>query len=130
MARLYDNEAVLDAATPITLENAREFNVRSGSIEVGVTVDDGAGGDPSDSPESKEWTLWTKPDDGVSSYRQVGSGDALVEAELAKIAPNGNNVVTGKAVIHGLIPGTKAKLLLSAGTGGDGDSRLTMDVAS
>lgn len=128
MARLYDNAAVLDAATPITLALAKEFNINSGTIEIGVTIDNGAGGAPTDTPASKVWTLYTKPY-GEGDYRQVGASDALLAAELALIAPNGNNVVNAKAIISGLVPGTQGKLLLSAGTGGDGDSRLTMDVA-
>lgn len=128
MARLYDNEAVLDAATPITLANAREFNIVSGSIEIGVTIDNGAGGNPSDTPASKTWTLWTKPVDG--DYRQVGANDTALADELALVAPNGNTKVEAKAIVRGLVKGTKGKLLLSAGTGGDGDSRLTLDIAS
>ena len=85
---------------------------RDGELSVHVQIDNGSGANPSDSPVGT-WQLWTSGD-GVNYERQTSTA---VDAELAKIAPNGNAKVNAAANFVG-VPGSVAQLRYAYGSGG------------
>lgn len=89
----------------IGLQKGGEFNAQ-------VLIDNGSGSAPTDNPVGS-WQLWSSANG--QDFSQVTS--PAIDAELAKIAPAGNTLVSKWAVFTN-VPGTEAKLLYVATSGG------------
>jgi hypothetical protein len=77
------------------------------------------------------WELWCSAD-GVTFTQYT---NAAIVTELAKIAPNGNNLVEAWAVFEpgntpGSVPGTSFKLRYNRTSGGGTDARATVHIAT
>ena len=83
-----------------------------GELNVQCLIDNGAGLAPTDTPVGV-WQLWTDYGGGVFT-RQTSTA---IDAELAKIAPNGNNLVNAAATFPP-VPGTNAVLVYVRTSGG------------
>lgn len=93
-----------------------------GHLSIQCIIDDGAGGAPSDTPAGA-WELWCSVDG--TTYTKVDDADA----ELANIAPNGNNVVSEWAAITD-VPGRYAQVRYVRSSGGGGDTSATLHLAT
>lgn len=93
-----------------------------GHVSIQCDIDNGAGGAPSDTPAGA-FELWASVDG--ETYTQVTDADA----ELANIAPNGNNEVHAWAVLSD-VPGRYIQLRYARTSGGGGDTSATLAIAS
>jgi hypothetical protein len=118
-------------ATPLAASGPAEPNLTglasvsvkySGYVSIQCTIDNGAGGAPSDTPLGS-WELYTSADG--TNYTKVSEADV----ELAKIAPNGNNKVDAVACFNG-VPGSDFKVRYNRTSGGAGDSRVRMQITA
>lgn len=110
-----------------TLSTLPTIEVRySGYLSIQCTIDNGAGAAPSDAPVGV-WELYSSADG--TSFTRVGASDSGLAAELAKVAPNGNNLVDAFAVLDAL-PGRFIKVRYNRTSGGGGNSRVRMLVSS
>lgn len=110
-------------ASDAVLADIEAISIRFGGyVSIQCKIDDGSGGAPSDTPVGA-WELYSSVD-GIN-YSKVSAADA----ELAKIAPNGNNVVEAFALLSG-VPGTSIKIAYNRTSGGAGNSRVRMQVAT
>lgn len=107
------------------LANLTPLSIRYGGYaSIQVLIDNGAGGAPTDNPVGV-WELYSSTDG--SRFAPV-TGTA-VTSELAKIAPNGNNVVNTFAIFD-KFPGRFLKLRYNQTSGGTGNSRMTVDITT
>mgnify|MGYP003290703857 CR=1 FL=1 len=84
----------------------------------------GAGGAPTDTPLG---TIELYASARGQRFTLLSS--SALSSELAKLAPAGNAIVDGWAIVTG-VPGTAIKLRYKRTSGGGGNSRLTLDVVS
>ena len=125
----YFNNATI--AADMVVANLQAVSVRyGGHVSIQCRIDNGAGAAPSDTPAGV-WELWCSSD-GVTFTQYTNSA---IVTELAKIAPNGNNLVEAWAVFEpgntpGGIPGTSFKLRYNATSGGAGNSRATVHITT
>ena len=95
-----------------------------GNIDIQCVIDNGSGGAPSDSPVGV-WELWCSGDGTTFSPYTTSA----IVTELAKIAPNGNNVVSAYAVIPG-VPGLYVKLRYNQTSGGGTNAKATVNITA
>lgn len=95
-----------------------------GRLDLQVVVDNGAGIAPTDTPAGT-WQLWCSSD----PKREVWSRVTDAETTLAKVAPNGNNLVSAYAVLED-VPGTAFKLLYVRSSGGQTSARARVFVTT
>jgi uncharacterized protein YmfQ (DUF2313 family) len=93
-----------------------------GFMSIQCTIDNGAGGNPSDAPNGV-WELYSSADG--QNYTKVSAADT----ELAKIAAVGSTKVDAIAILNG-VPGTNVKVRYKRTSGGGGDSRVRMQIAT
>jgi hypothetical protein len=116
---------LLSLAASSTVASTPEISIGpEGYVALQVFIDNGAGAAPSDTPV------------GVFELHCSGDGtrytprtNAAIVAELALVAPNGNNVVDAWAVIPG-VPGTTVKLRYVRTSGGGTDARATVHAST
>ncbi|MDB4989907.1 MAG: hypothetical protein JWN04_5085 [Myxococcaceae bacterium] len=89
------------------------------TFAIGINVDDGAGGAPSDSPVGT-WQLQRSLDGGVTWFRVLDA-----DADLSKAATTGNKVANGMVIFNGL-QGENWRLAYVRASGGGGNSRCTI----
>jgi hypothetical protein len=109
-----------------TLSSLPAISVRYGgfvSIQCIIAQADGSSA-PSDTPVGV-WELYASSD-GVTFTQVTGT---TVTTELAKIAPNGNNVVKAFAVFDG-VPGSSIKIRYNRTSGGGTNATATMHVTT
>jgi hypothetical protein len=114
----------LSLAADTTLAATRSVVMQDGHLSIHVSIDNGAGIAPTDTPVGV-WELYTSGD-GINFYRLT---NAAIVAELALIAPNGNNLVNAWAVFSN-VPGTAAKLLYNQTSGGGTSAVATIDITT
>lgn len=120
--RRYMTSVSLGASTDIT--TMPEITVgRDGYVALQVLIDNGAGAAPSDAPAGT-WEIWAS---AGSRFTQVTG--TTITTELAKVAPNANNVVDAWAILVG-VPGSRFKLRYNRTSGGTTNARATVDVSS
>ena len=108
-----------------TVADIASFPIRQGGeVSIYCAIDNGAGIAPTDTPVGV-WELWVSAN-GTDFY-QITS--AAIVAELALIAPNGNNLVSAWAVFAN-VPGYLAKIRYNATSGGATSARATLHIAS
>jgi hypothetical protein len=95
----------------------------TGHVAFQVLIDNGAGAAPSDTPAGV-WELWCNALGSAGRFTQYVDPIILAPA-LARIAPNGNQLVDQWAVISG-VPGAHCKLRYNNTSGGAGNSRATV----
>lgn len=123
VSQYYSNAAALASDGVVASLGTVSVNY-AGHVSIQCRIDNGAGAAPTDTPVGV-WELWVS--NNGNDYIQFTN--ALVVAELAKIAPNGNNLVEAWAVFDGM-PGTSFKLRYNATSGGAGNSRATVRISS
>jgi hypothetical protein len=102
----------------LLLANAKGITIRHfGELSIQCLIDNGVGtaataSAPSDTPVGT-FQLWVAA--GQADYVRLTS--TAIDAELAKLAPNGNNLVNAMAVFKG-VPGHSAKIVYVYGSGG------------
>lgn len=102
-------ESDTQALTPVMLLGD------SGYLSIDVFVDNGTSNQaPTDNPVGV-WQLWIATGSGPFSQLVDDAGE--IAGKLAKLSPNANNVVAGRAVFSN-VPGTVAKLLYVRTSGG------------
>ena len=95
------------------LEQSKSTSLGSdGRLDIQVVIDNGAGAAPTDSPAGA-FQLWCSSDPDGVLWSRVTQADA----ELAKIAPSGNTLVSAYAVLED-VPGTSFKLIYVRSSGG------------
>lgn len=113
----------------MVLANVGAFPVSyGGHVSIQCRIHNGAGAAPSDTPAGS-WKLYASSN-GVDFTEVTDTGsDTTIADQLAKIAPNGNNVVNAYAVLDN-VPGTSAKLLYVRSSGGGTNATATVNVTS
>lgn len=105
------------------------FNVSyGGHVSFQVTIDNGAGGNPSDTPVGS-WKIYATSDGVNFTEVKDASGDTEIADELAKIAPNGNTAVSAYAIFDNF-PGTAGKIAYVRSSGGGTDASARVCVTS
>lgn len=72
------------------------------------------------------WKLYASADGGTTFTEVVNT---TLATELAKIAPNGNNLVAAWSIIEG-VPGTLVKVGYTRTSGGGTNARATLHLAT
>lgn len=91
-----------------------------GDLFVQVSIDNGAGSPPTDSPAGA-FQLWVC----VGQLPYIRHSTTLIDAELAKLAPNANAAIDAIASLAD-VPGHSAKILyVRSGGGATARARLT-----
>lgn len=112
-------------STDQSLSDCPPINVGpSGILWFQCLIDNGAGGAPSDLPLGV-WEFYFA-DSSTGRFSIVT--DSEIVAELAKIAPTGNNAKVDAWVRFSGLPRGFAKLLYNQTSGGNGNSRATVVV--
>jgi hypothetical protein len=120
-ARYFDNVAL--AASTVLADTSEIAIGAEGYVAIQVLIDNGAGGAPTDTPVGV-WELHASGD----GKRFTPVAYANLTTELARIAPNGNNLVDAWAIITGL-PGCAIKLRYLRTSGGGTNARATVHVS-
>jgi hypothetical protein len=113
----------------LTLASAKGITIRPlGELAIQCQIDSGVGtaptgSAPSDTPVGT-FQLWAAA--GTADFTRLTS--TAIDAELAKLAPNGNNLVNAIAIFKG-VPGHSAKIIYVYGSGGAA-SRCRLTFAS
>ena len=89
-------------------------------IAIAVTLDNGAGAAPADSP-SGLFTLQVSLDGGTTYFDFVD-----LNAALANVSPAGNNAVINGLVVIRAVPGNKARLKYTRTSGGATTTRCSV----
>jgi hypothetical protein len=110
-------DAVVADVPVITLQ-------KGGHLGIHVTIDNGAGSAPADSPVGV-WELWLSVD-GTNFYQYT---TAAIVTELALVATNLNNLVSAWSVFAN-IPGAFAKVRYKRTSGGGTSARAVVHLAA
>jgi uncharacterized protein YmfQ (DUF2313 family) len=96
----------------------------SGFLSLQTIIDNGAGAAPTDTPVGV-FEVWISSDGTDYTHWDPSA----TTTELARIAPNGNNVVNEVAVLTS-VPGQYAKVLYNQTSGGGTDAKVTMHISA
>jgi len=96
----------------------------AGHVSIQCKIAKADGSAPTDTPVGV-WELWVAADG--QNFEQFTN--AAIVNELAKIAPNGNNVVKAFAVFDGM-PGTSFKVRYNRSSGGGTDATTTVHITT
>jgi hypothetical protein len=113
-----DTELSECAAVPLLRTDVRDV-----AVNIGVRIDNGAGGEPTDAPVGS-WELWLSHDGNVYARTDM----SVLDAALLEVTPNGSGV-DGTLNLRN-VPGAWLKVRYRHKSGGDGDSRMDVVVTT